>query len=112
MAVMAARATTNRAAAAASAGRGTGTTTTRTPRPGKAPAGKPPAAGPKRPIEPDSCVASTRMELTRLGALSSPEGQAALRLAEALDSGRSVMAAAANAKQLLAIVDTVRAGAR
>ena len=40
--------------------------------------------------------------------VDSVEGQAALRLAEALDSGKSIMAAAANERQLLATMEELR----
>lgn len=55
-----------------------------------------------------TCLTATRSELERLNAMASPEAQVALALAEILDSGRSLMAAAANAKQLLAVLDAVR----
>lgn len=52
--------------------------------------------------------ASTRAELERLGMLASPEGQGALALAAALDSGRSLMAAPAMLKELRATLDALR----
>lgn len=55
-----------------------------------------------------SCVAATRAELQRLGAADGVEGQAALALAAAIDSGRSLMAAPAMVKELRATLDVLR----
>lgn len=55
-----------------------------------------------------SCVASTRAELGRLSALESPEGQACLALAAAVDSGRSLMALPAMVTALRAALDALR----
>lgn len=52
--------------------------------------------------------ASTRAELERLGMLDSPEGQGALAMAAALDSGRSLMAAPAMLTALRAAMDALR----
>jgi hypothetical protein len=46
-----------------------------------------------------------------LNAFRTPEGQAALALAAILDSGRSVMAAAATAAQLRTLLESVRSAA-
>jgi hypothetical protein len=43
-----------------------------------------------------------------LGALSTPEGQAAVALAAAIDSGRALMAAPAMVKELRATLDELR----
>ena len=51
---------------------------------------------------------ATLRELKRLDSVDSVEGQAALRLAEALDSGKSIMAAAGNERQLLVTLDELR----
>lgn len=55
-----------------------------------------------------SCESSTRSELERLNASDTPEGQAALALAAAVDSGRSLMAAPAMVKELRATLDALR----
>jgi hypothetical protein len=56
----------------------------------------------------DTVADATRAELERLKVLDTVEGQAALRLAEALDSGRSIMAAAATVKELRSTMDVLR----
>lgn len=55
-----------------------------------------------------SCEVATQEELERLRALDTVEGQSALALARAIDSGRSVMAAAATVKELRATMDVLR----
>lgn len=55
-----------------------------------------------------SCEAATRVQLEQLSALDTPEGQAALALAAAVDSGRSLMAAPAMVKELRATLDALR----
>lgn len=51
---------------------------------------------------------ATVAELAAMKAADTPEGQSALRLAEALDSGTALVAAPAMAKQLLAVLDVLR----
>ena len=61
------------------------------------------------PIDVDSsCRASTQAELEALGAVNTVEGQSALALAAAVDSGRSLMAAPAMVKELRATMDALR----
>jgi hypothetical protein len=48
------------------------------------------------------------LELERLGASATPEGQACLALAAAVDSGRALMAAPAMVKELRATLDAIR----
>lgn len=55
-----------------------------------------------------SCQAETSSTLTALGALRTPEGQAAVALAAAIDSGRALMAAPAMVKELRATLDELR----
>jgi hypothetical protein len=56
-------------------------------------------------------LSATQRDLKALGASDSPEGQIALTMARALDSGRSLMAAPAMAKQLEATLDKIRSRA-
>lgn len=51
--------------------------------------------------------AATRAILAELGQLASPEGQAALALAAAVDSGRSLMALPAMVKELRSTLDAL-----
>jgi hypothetical protein len=51
---------------------------------------------------------STFSELTALKAVDTVEGQSALALAEAIDSGRSLMAAPAMVKELRATMQALR----
>jgi len=60
----------------------------------------------KRP--PSSCRAATLAELETLGTVGTPEGQSALALAAAIDSGRSLMAAPAMVKELRATLQALR----
>ena len=55
-----------------------------------------------------SCRESTQAELADLNAVETPEGQAALALASAIDSGRSLMAAPAMVKELRATLQALR----
>lgn len=55
-----------------------------------------------------SCADQTRATLVDLDQLQSPEGQGALALAAALDSGRALMAAPAMLKELRATLDVLR----
>ena len=54
---------------------------------------------------------ATRSELERLNGLNRPEGQAALALARAVDSGKSLMASPAMVKELRATLDVLREAA-
>lgn len=60
------------------------------------------------PISEDSCRSATKAELESLNALSTPEGQSALALATAIDSGRALMAAPAMVKELRATLQALR----
>lgn len=55
-----------------------------------------------------TCSAATRTALEALAQLESPEGQAALALAAAIDSGTSLMAVPAMVKELRATLDALR----
>jgi hypothetical protein len=55
-----------------------------------------------------SCHASTLAELEAMNAVDTAEGQGALALAAALDSGRSLMAAPAMLKELRATLQALR----
>jgi len=55
-----------------------------------------------------SCRESTQAELTTMNATDTPEGQAALALAAAIDSGRSLMAAPAMVKELRSTLQALR----
>lgn len=55
-----------------------------------------------------SCGEATRAELGRLDALDSPEGQACIALAAAVDSGRALMAVPAMVKELRATLGALR----
>lgn len=55
-----------------------------------------------------SCEAATRATLADLGQLDSPEGQACVALAAAIDSGRALMAAPAMVKEHRATLDALR----
>ena len=59
-----------------------------------------------------SCAGTTADELERLDAVSTPEGQAALALARAIDSGRSLMALPAMTKQLSELMTGIRSRER
>lgn len=50
----------------------------------------------------------TLAELEELGAVDTPEGQAAIALAAAIDSGRALMAAPAMVKELRSTLDALR----
>ena len=56
----------------------------------------------------DGVEEATWTALEALGAISLPEGQAALALARAVDSGKSLMAAPAMVKELRATLDGLR----
>ena len=60
------------------------------------------------PIDQDSCRSATKAELETLNAVQTPEGQSALALASAIDSGRSLMAAPAMVKELRATLQALR----
>lgn len=61
------------------------------------------------PIDTGSaCQVRTVAELEQLGALETPEGQAAVALAAAIDSGRSLMAIPAMVTVLRATLDALR----
>lgn len=61
------------------------------------------------PVDTDStCRAATLAELQSMGAVGTPEGQSALALAAAIDSGRSLMAAPAMVKELRATLQSLR----
>lgn len=61
------------------------------------------------PIDTESdCRTATRQALTDLGVLEEPEGQAALALAAAIDSGRALMAAPAMVTVLAATLERLR----
>lgn len=61
------------------------------------------------PIDPGaSCRDATQTELESLSAINTPEGQSALALAAAIDSGRSLMAAPAMVKELRATLQALR----
>jgi hypothetical protein len=55
-----------------------------------------------------SCRDATQSELEQLKALGTVEGQSALALAAAIDSGRSLMAAPAMVKELRATMQAIR----
>jgi hypothetical protein len=55
-----------------------------------------------------SCYDATQAELTKLNALDSVEGQSALALAAAIDSGRALMAAPSMVKELRSTLDVLR----
>jgi hypothetical protein len=55
-----------------------------------------------------SCYDATQSELETLSALDTVEGQSALALAAAVDSGRSLMAAPAMVKELRATMQAIR----
>jgi hypothetical protein len=55
-----------------------------------------------------SCQDATRAELEALRAVETVEGQSALALAAAVDSGRSLMAAPAMVKELRATMQAIR----
>jgi hypothetical protein len=59
-------------------------------------------------VAPGSCKAATLAELTKVDALGSPEGQACLALAAAIDSGRSLMALPAMVTSLRATLTALR----
>lgn len=52
--------------------------------------------------------AQTVAELEELGAVDTPEGQAAIALAAAIDSGRALMAAPAMVKELRSTLESLR----
>jgi hypothetical protein len=55
-----------------------------------------------------SCRSVTLTELEALGAVQTSEGQSALALAAAIDSGRSLMAVPAMVKELRSTMDALR----
>ena len=55
-----------------------------------------------------TCLSTTTTELRKLGVVSTPEGQAALALARAIDSGRSLMALPAMVDRLHAVMQGLR----
>jgi hypothetical protein len=55
-----------------------------------------------------TCHSATETVLTELGSLDTPEGQACLALADAIDSGRALMAAPAMVKELRSTLDALR----
>lgn len=55
-----------------------------------------------------STLEAVKRDLERLSALESPEGQAALALAEAIDSGRALMAQPAMVKELRSTLAELR----
>jgi hypothetical protein len=55
-----------------------------------------------------SVTDATQAELERLGVLDTTEAAVALNIARGLDSGTALMGLAANAKQLLTIMQTLR----
>lgn len=61
-----------------------------------------------RKVVPDTCYAAVLAELKAMDAIGKPEGQSALALAKAIDTGRSLMAAPAMVKELRATLESLR----